>query len=285
YSVHDESYPAFYSILFQPSPFSYDTYGTQFPQLLQLLPTELNRKYFTASLDHMPTFSLILHQVNLPLYIPLTTIAVIQSRSDAYQVRRMSSHKSTQTEDRSMLEIWRCKEIIGSLKPLWDDLNLSENTNLDLSYSSILGYNQSLISNTSTQTVEELPLKEQDNEYDVQWPCCGFQKTVGKRRRKKMPTSPVSALPQTNSTEQAASFTYAAAVKQPSSRKKKMIKKYDKVDDNPDLLWIETQVSEQKDSLTEEQIGEQFDIAEEFIREDLEKPSTTKDDYWWSMGS
>lgn len=61
-------------MMFQPTPFYHEIYGSIFPDLLRsrepfvsFLPDRAN-SYYTVTADNMPRFTLVLHQVNLPTY-------------------------------------------------------------------------------------------------------------------------------------------------------------------------------------------------------------------------
>lgn len=61
-------------MMFQPTPFYHECYGSIFPDLLKarepfvsFLPDRTN-SYYTVTADNMPRFTLVLQEVNLPIY-------------------------------------------------------------------------------------------------------------------------------------------------------------------------------------------------------------------------
>ncbi|XP_030750014.1 uncharacterized protein LOC115877827 [Sitophilus oryzae] len=275
YNVYKEAYPAPASVVFQPNPFFYDTYGSQFPELLQYLPSDMNPKSFCVPLEHTPNFSLILCHVNLPLHLPTTTLSLVQSRPDV-RLRKIMCHKGTQTEDSSSLEIWKCQEIIAGLKPLWNDLDIEEASGKGngIEQYTFPALNDQEVS-TTTSINEDIAQKVQEKEYESHWPQYQSQKTITKRRRKKKPTPSLVPI-NTNrpihhrvKNEHAPNLSYATVVKA-SSRALKT--KEESIDI---ACWIK---KEPMNFWTEEQISEHFDLAQELIDDDL---ATQQMKCWW----
>lgn len=308
YSLQKEYYPALHCIMFQPSPFFYETYGTHFPKLLQArvrfgpTPKDIKQTFYTVLVENMPPFTLVLQCVNVPIYrdavspIPATLFYMEQLKS-----RKPSRSKGTQTENCDDTEVWKYRELIGNLKPLWNE---SMSTSCESLYrkptEKLNDLFQTYILNDdaadSTYSFRNTLVKQEPVDFDQgsdlqsnlpvgDWK---FEKAVSRRKIRNRIQS-VQKLEDTaqntndipseqNHLTSAPSTSYASVVKSSAapnadskSNSNENVTKLDSYKKDPEFQWLDNQFPDLPNTQTEKpaKIDEIFDIAEEFISQEI----------------
>ncbi|XP_050300957.1 uncharacterized protein LOC126739352 [Anthonomus grandis grandis] len=277
YVLQNEYYPALHSVMFQPSPFFHENYGTFFPRLRQARTTSMNcyqqfnHGFFTVSIENMPHFTLIIQCVNVPLhnmYTNLVTNANLAHRLSPKQHKAAFS-KAVQTENIESIEYFKYKELIGNLKPLWNDSSSCESLQ-----SSPKKVDNILFGGFSISTPQPL-LREPDM---APWE---IPKATRRRNRRKAQTKlaaygeqnkikTIEGSNQKNDPILLPSLSYASILKSPKAQET-IIKK-------TDFQWLDDQFPDllKTVAIKQEKLDEEFRIAEEFIKQEEDNDVNTK---------
>lgn len=172
-----------FTIVFQPNPFFHDQYGTYFKKLCNLRTFEWpqssnhHNKFYHVSVGQMPTSTLILQHVNVPVYsMPNQILGVYPSIHHIKQkCQKATRNKTCQTP-------WRIK--------IWNEFEQADNyANKIREVSNLWSYPNSSdsISNSASSTIQldvsttddaELICMEDSEEYDNQLPNISYNKAV-----------------------------------------------------------------------------------------------------------
>lgn len=172
-----------FTIVFQPNPFFHDQYGTYFKKLCNLHTFEWpqssnhHNKLYHVSIDQMPTSTLILKHVNVPVYsMPNQILGIYPSMHYIKQkYLKTKRNKTCQTP-------WRTK--------IWNEFDEEADsyTNKVREVSNLWSYpNNSQVFIDSSSTIQldvrstddpELIFMEDSEEYDNQFPNISYNKAV-----------------------------------------------------------------------------------------------------------
>ncbi|KAL1516733.1 hypothetical protein ABEB36_000601 [Hypothenemus hampei] len=280
YILQREYYPALQTIMFQPSPFFYQTYGSIFPKLLKTranlarLPAESIQSFYAVAAEEMPHFTLILQHVNLPTYqYSRSMIPAPLTYLDHMKQRKMTMSKETQTELVGSNEVWKYKELFNNLGPSWNDSYEPScnskpyeelDTNLEVNdVMEALKRQPGTSDNQNWNLVKRRPRKKYQN---IQL----FGNNVNESRRQtlrercKMINGPMTQL-----------STYAEILKCPKGPavQTKKFPQLDMYKKDAEFQWFETQFPDlPRCSETAKVIlDENFDLAEELVKQEKQR--------------
>ncbi|XP_066141586.1 uncharacterized protein [Euwallacea fornicatus] len=264
FNLQKEYYPAMHTVCFQPSPFTYTTYGTIFPCLLRARGPHVDHKksasssLYTVVFDQMPHFTLILQQVNLPTYQYSRHIIIPAplAQVDQRPMKRSTSSRSTQTDSLTDIqELWRCRDIWSNVMSLWSSplpSTLSESINSP-----------------------DFPLQA-GAEGLYEWPEIQFKKPTPSKKKNRKTT--IRALEASGGDyPDILSFSYASMATPPKpglileDNCENFTNMKPKEEDGFERLHGAIPKTMKTGVIKQEQIDEEFDIVEEFIKQERDK--------------
>ncbi|XP_066251416.1 uncharacterized protein [Euwallacea similis] len=264
FSLQREYYPAMHTVCFQPSPFTYTTYGTIFPCLLRAREPHVDHRGSTSSslytvvFDQMPHFTLILHQVNLPTYQCSRHIIIPAplAHVNPGPMKKSTSSRSTQTDSLTDIqELWRCRDMLTNVMSLWSS---------------------PLPSTASEPTNSPVYPLEAGAEGFCEWSEVQFKKPALPKRKNCKITLKALEGPGGNNLD-VFSCSYASEAKPAipalilEDNCKNVLKIKPKEKDSFEWLHSAFPETMKTGAIKQEQIDEEFDIAEEFIKQERDK--------------